>query len=103
MSGSSVNYPAPEEDSQRSCTNNANNDGENMRNCSLIMDMDGTIQAVLGNNNSTTNYINAVWSPDGTKVAVVSDGIVVMNADGSNPIQIVNGRTDMDIFIDWTD
>ena len=33
--------------------------------------------------NTGTNYVNAVWSPDGSKIAAISAGIVTMNADGS--------------------
>ena len=95
LSGQNSQYPG--------CTNNANNNGGSWRNCAVIMDMNGNVQTILGNDNTTINFVNPVWSPDGTKIAVVSNGIVVMNADGSNPVQILSGATHDDIFIDWTD
>ena len=60
----------------------------------FVMDADGANQTQL----TTTNLRNydPVWSPDGTKIAFVSDrkktdpypNIYVMNADGSNPVQL---------------
>ncbi len=53
---------------------------------------DGGSRVNLTHNPS--NNIQAVWSPDGTKVAFVSDRltgpyhIYVMNADGSNPVEL---------------
>jgi WD40 repeat protein len=39
-------------------------------------------------NTPTENEYTPAWSPDGTRIAFVREGIWIMNADGSSPIQI---------------
>jgi Tol biopolymer transport system component len=57
-----------------------------------VMNADGSNQTRLTNN--TANDWGPVWSPDGTKIAFVSNRgggeIYVMNADGSNQTNLTN-------------
>jgi Tol biopolymer transport system component len=50
-------------------------------------DVDGTNLKQLTNNASDNS---PVWSPDGKWIAYVSEGIYVMNADGSDPVRIID-------------
>ena len=58
------------------------------------MNADGTGQTRL-TNNPAADPIQPVWSPDGTKIALLSDRdgnseIYVMNADGTNQTRLTN-------------
>ena len=63
---------------------------------SIVMDADGGNQENLTNNPAYDHVPD--WSPDGTKIAFVSDRnggasqIYVMDADGKNPIRLTDGR-----------
>ena len=51
--------------------------------------------------------ITPVWSPDGRKIAFSSDRdgdneIYVMNADGTNPIQLTHNMLEIDIAPSWS-
>ena len=59
-----------------------------------VMNPDGTNQVRLTNNQVVDDH--ATWSPDGTKIAFVSEkptggfAIFVMNADGTNKIEVTS-------------
>jgi Tol biopolymer transport system component len=68
------------------------------------MNNDGTDKLQLTNDPSSTRYPS--WSPDGTRIAFVSqrDGnneVYVMDADGSNQIRLTNESQD-DIQPSWS-
>jgi TolB protein len=59
-----------------------------------VMNPDGSNQVTLINN-AVGGLEDPAWSPDGTRIAYVSESagnaeIYVMNADGSNPVNITN-------------
>ena len=54
-----------------------------------VMNADGTDQVTL-----TDDGRNPSWSPDGSKIVFHSQGIVVMNADGTNRADITNTAGD---------
>ena len=70
------------------------------------MDADGSNVVNLTNNNATDDATPA-WSPDGSKIAfrrgcvssltcpMFPSGIYVMNADGSNPVNLTNNARDV--------
>ena len=68
--------------------------------CFWVMNADGSNPTVIGNDFGADfcpgNNRDPVWSPDGTKIAFVSDkntslpiNIYVMNADGSNVVRLI--------------
>ena len=69
-----------------------------------VMNPDGSQQTNL--TNDPDNDSDAVWSPDGTKIAFVSrrddnSEIYVMDADGSNPTNLTS-HEDSDFFPVWS-
>ena len=61
------------------------------------MDVDGSNQINLTNNNSNVDFPQ--FSPDGSKIVFVSDGdgnqeIYIMDSDGSNQINLTNNSGD---------
>ena len=62
-------------------------------------------QQIIQTQSPNVYYVNAVWSPDGTKIAAISDGVIVMDADGSNPKEITPAswkkETSENYHIDW--
>ncbi len=77
-----------------------------------VMNPDGTEQTRLTNNPPVGNILgidaDPAWSPDGTKIAFLSvrdkpDGeIWIMNADGSNPMNLTNDSARWDIDPEWS-
>lgn len=70
--------------------------------------VDGPLRRNLVNltNNPATNDNTAEWSPDGTKIAFTrgagaTSEIYVMNADGSNPVNMTN-RAGYDSIVTWS-
>ena len=56
-----------------------------------VMNADGTGRTAITNFLSAYDTDSPKWSPDGSKIAFASMGnIFIMNADGSDPIQITN-------------
>jgi TolB protein len=70
-----------------------------------MMNADGS--GVTNLTNLPSNELYPVWSPDGTKIAFVSEGgikqyeIYVMNADGSRKTNLTND-SDQDWAPDWS-
>jgi Tol biopolymer transport system component len=62
-------------------------------------------QQIIQSQSPDVYFVNAVWSPDGTKIAAISDGVMIMNADGSNPKEITPAswkkETSEKYHIDW--
>ena len=57
-----------------------------------LMNADGTNQTVLTSDGN--GYGTLTWSPNGQRIAFTCDGICIVNADGSNPINITNNPAD---------
>ena len=61
----------------------------------FVMDADGENVRRLTRGGPKNTYHNPVWSPDGSKIAFMAGveggpgGLVVINADGSNPTELV--------------
>ncbi len=62
----------------------------------IFLNADGTGQVNLTNNPASDGL--PTWSPDGSRIAFVSDRdgndeIYVMNADGTGPVNLINNPT----------
>jgi len=63
----------------------------------FVMNADGTEVRRLTNGGNRSTYLYPQWSPDGTKIAYLAGvtggpgSVVVMNADGSDPVELVDG------------
>lgn len=70
-----------------------------------VMSADGSNLQQLSNPPNGLSDFFPAWSPDGTKIAFVREAlsILVMNADGSNPVDITQSQpnSDTDTFPNW--
>ena len=76
----------------------------NMGNTGYIMNVDGSGVSRLTDNSANDEHPD--WSPDGRRIAFISDRdgdyeIYVMNADGSDVIQLTDNSTD-DVLPSWS-